>query len=179
MTPCKRLRWKGLGRDERGTSAVEFALILPVLILIYAGGVELSHAITVDRKLTTAGGSVGDLVAQGNIINQVEMDNIFSAAQAIMEPYSSATLKVVVTSVDITSKGDKVLGSCSYHASARAKGSIMSVPEGVRVEGTTLVITEVQYEYIPTIGQILTESITLNDTFYMRPRQGEAVKLPC
>ncbi len=168
-----------LVRDEEGVSAVEFALVLPVLILIYLAGTELSQAVTVDRKLTTAAGSVGDLVAQGTIINSAEMDDIFSAAQAILAPYDTATLKLVVSSVNITSNGDKVLNSCAYHTSPRTKGSNITVPEGVRVEGTTLIITEAQFEYIPKLGQILTESIYLTDTFYMRPRQVDEVILPC
>jgi len=167
-------------RDERGITAVEFALVLPVLIIIYLGSVELNHAITIDRKLTSAGNSVGDLVAQGtDAISSGEMDDIFQAAQAIMQPYSSATLKIVVSSVTISDDGDEVLSSCAYHDTPRAENSAMTVPAGVRVEGSTLVITEVEYEYIPTIGKIITESLILNDTFYMRPRQSDVIALPC
>ncbi len=167
-------------RDERGMSAVEFALVLPVLIIIYLGSVELNHALTVDRKLTSAGNSVGDLVAQGaDTITSAEMDDIFTAAKAIMQPYSSSTLKIVVSSVKISKDGDEVQSSCAYHSTPRAEHSAMTVPAGVRVEGSTLVITEVQYEYIPTIGQIITESLFLNDTFYMRPRQSDLIALPC
>ena len=168
-----------LVRDERGISAVEFALVLPILIMIYLAGTELSHAITVDRKLTTAGGSVGDLVAQGVSINTTEMDNILSAALAIMEPYSSATLKVVVSSVEIKKNGDEVLASCAYHDTPRTVGSAIDIPEGVRIEGTTLIVTEVNYEYIPTLGQILTDSIYLSDRFFMRPRQVDKVAMTC
>jgi Flp pilus assembly protein TadG len=167
-------------RDERGISAVEFALVLPVLIIIYLGSVELNHAITIDRKLTVAGSSVGDLVAQGtDSIPQEEMDDIFKAAQAIMQPYTSTTLKVVVSSVAISEDGDEVTSSCAYHSTPRAKNSAMTVPDRVRVEGTTLVITEVEYEYIPVIGKIITESLILKDTFYMRPRQSDVIALPC
>jgi Flp pilus assembly protein TadG len=177
--PKHRSFRRSLIRDERGLSAVEFALVLPVLILIYLGGVELSHVVTVDRKLAIAGSSVGDLVAQGTDIAATEMDDIFSAAQAIMEPYPSTTLKIVVSSVNVRSTGDKVLTSCAYNTSPRAKGSPITLPDGVRVEGTYLVVTEVHYEYIPTVGQILSDSINLSDTYYMRPRQVDLIGLPC
>jgi Flp pilus assembly protein TadG len=167
-------------KDERGISAVEFALILPVLIIIYLASVELNHAITVDRKLTSAGNSVGDLVAQGSeAISAVEMNDIFTAAEAIMQPYSPDMMKIVVSTVKISEDGDEVESSCAYNDTPRAENSPMTVPDGVRVEGTYLVITEVEYEYIPTVGQVITDSMILNDTLYMRPRQVAFVDLPC
>lgn len=170
---------KHVADDESGVSAVEFALVMPLLLLLYLGGVELSHAITVDRKVTSAANSVGDLVAQGNIIDNQEMGNIFTAARAILEPYSPSTLKIVVSSVKIDSNGDKVLTSCAYHDAPRPKDSSITIPSGVRIEGSYLVVTEVKYEYITTLGQIFTDSINMSDTFYMRPRSVDFVTLPC
>jgi Flp pilus assembly protein TadG len=168
-----------LVRDERGVSAVEFALVLPILIMIYLAGIELSHAITVDRKLTVAGGSVGDLVAQGVTINTTEINNIFSAADAIMAPYATSELKVVVSSVEIKENGDEVLASCSHHTSPRTVGSAIEIPEGVRIEGTTLIVTEVNYKYVPKLGQLLSDAIYLSDRFFMRPRQVDKVNMTC
>lgn len=161
---------RAIFRDERGVSAVEFALILPVLIVLYLGGVELSHTISVDRKVTSVASAVGDLVAQGSTIDNNEMTQIFNAATAIMAPYTVAPLKMVVSSVEVSSKGDKVLWSDGYHTSGRAAGSAVTLPAGVRIEGTTLIMAEVDYTYTPTLGQIFTDTIALSDTFYLRPR---------
>jgi len=170
-----RLIPKRLVRDTRGVSAVEFALVLPVLIVIYLGGVELSHTITVDRKLTSAASAVGDLVAQGTIINDDEMTNIFNAAQIIMGPYDTSTLTMVVSSIDVTEDGDTVQWSDGFHTAGRAPDSPVTLPEGIRIEGTTLIMAEVNYRYVPTLGQVLTESVDLSDTFYLRPRSVDEV----
>lgn len=173
--PANRLRRRFRG-DERAVSAVEFALILPVLIVLYLGGVELSHTISVDRKVTAVASAVGDLVAQASSIDNAEMNHIFTAATAIMAPYTVAPLKMVVSSVEISSKGNKVLWSDGYHASGRAVGSAVTLPAGVRIEGTTLIMSEVDYTYTPTLGQIFTDSIKLSDTFYLRPRSVDKVE---
>lgn len=171
---------KRLARDDRGVSAVEFALVLPVLIVIYLGGVELSHTITVDRKVTSAASAVGDLVAQGTIINAAEMKNIFDAAQVILSPYDTTGLKIVVSSVDVSKDGDTVICSDSYQTGARAENSEVSLPAGIRIEGTTLIMAEVEYQYVPTLGQVLTESVDLADTFYLRPRSvAEVIMTKC
>jgi len=175
-------------RDDTAVSAVEFGIVLPLLILIYLGGVELSQAITVDRKLTVAGNSVGDLVAQGGSeMSKSELEEIFMAANAIMTPYSSTPLKIVVSSVKIDKNGDEVESSCGYHDTPRAEGSSITVPDGVRVEGSYLVITEVSYDFempigpvkIPPFGYVVGDAITFNDTFYMRPRQVDSVTMSC
>ena len=54
--------------DRRGVSAVEFALVAPILVLLYFGLVELSQAATADRRLAHATSAVGDLVAQASSV---------------------------------------------------------------------------------------------------------------
>ncbi|PJI51337.1 pilus assembly protein TadE, partial [Methylobacterium radiotolerans] len=39
-----------LGQDRRGRAAVEFAVILPILLAIWAGMTEVGHAIDEWRK---------------------------------------------------------------------------------------------------------------------------------
>jgi Flp pilus assembly protein TadG len=45
-TMLRRLR-----RREDGVSAVEFALILPVMLILFFGCVEVGDALTIDRKV--------------------------------------------------------------------------------------------------------------------------------
>ena len=41
-----------LCRDRRGVSAVEFAMVAPLMIALYLGCVEISDGVAVDRKVT-------------------------------------------------------------------------------------------------------------------------------
>ena len=163
-------RLRDLLADRSGLSAIEFALILPFMVTLYLGGTELSHMMTVDRKVTSAASAVGDLVAQTAVVNRSEMDNIYDAAGTILNPYDPSALTMVVSSVEVTNRGDKVLWSDALHTAPRARNSTVALPEGVRIEGTTLILAEVEYTYTPTLGSSLTEPLLLRDTFYMRPR---------
>ena len=40
-------------RDKRGISAVEFAMLLPLMVTLYLGGVEVSQAVAIDRSIRT------------------------------------------------------------------------------------------------------------------------------
>ena len=43
-------RAASLARQDSGLAAVEFALILPILVMLWFGGVELTQALSVDRR---------------------------------------------------------------------------------------------------------------------------------
>ena len=61
-------------RDKRGVSAVEFAMLLPLMVTLYLGGVEVSQAVAIDRKVTLVARSLGDLVAQATTVTQLGHD---------------------------------------------------------------------------------------------------------
>ncbi len=110
-------------RDQRGIAAVEFALILPFMLTLYLGIVELSKGYMASQRLTLVARTLADLVAQqaqspqspcvqgssGINVPDTCLSNIFAAAAAIMAPYSTTNLKMTVSQVQLKSKSD---GTC-------------------------------------------------------------------
>ena len=74
--------------DRRGVSAVEFALLAPIMIALYLGLVEISDGIGVDRKVSLTASALANLTAQATAISSTEMSNILDASSAIVAPYS-------------------------------------------------------------------------------------------
>lgn len=179
MVRVTRALWRSprrLAEDERGVSAVEFALILPVLLMLYFGAVELGDALTIDRKVTHVTSTLSDLVTQTKVITDTDMTNIFNAATAIMTPYPDTSLRIKVTGVymDANSKATVSWGYAK-NDTALAKGTSFAVPTALVQASTFLVVTEVHYPYTPTIGYVMTGTYDLNDTFYLRPRLSDKV----
>ncbi len=168
-----------LGRfagDERGLSAVEFALLLPLMVTVYLGTVEISQGIAADRKVTLTTRTVADLVSQVSTINNSDMTNSLNAAAAVMAPYASSKLKVTVSSIAIDANGNATIAwSDTYNGTARAKGSSVTLPTALKVASTSLIWSEVQYEYKPTIGYLISGTLNLKDQIYMRPRLSDSV----
>lgn len=163
-------------RDERGVSAVEFAMLLPLMITLYLGGVEVSQAIAVDRKVTLVARSLGDLVAQSTTVTNSDMNNILSAAASVVQPFPDATLKVVVSSVTIDAQGvAKITWSDTKNGTAKTPGATVTLPAALNVANTSLIWAESQYAYTPTIGYVITGTMTLKDQIYMRPRLSDSV----
>lgn len=178
-----RLLWSDLRRiacDQRGASVVEFALLLPLMVTLYLGTVEISQGIAVDRKLTLTARTVADLVSRVTTVNNADMNDVCAASTAVMYPYSTNTLKVTVTSVkiDSNSKATVVWSKSCNNGTPRAKDSTVTVPAALLVPNTSLIWSEVEYVYTPTIGYVLTGSLTLRDQLYMAPRLSNCVLYP-
>jgi Flp pilus assembly protein TadG len=163
-------------QDRRGVSAVEFAMLLPLMITLYIGGVEVSSAIAVDRKVTLVARTLGDLVAQSTSVNATDMTNILNAASSVVQPYSSSLIQVKVSRVDVDANGvAKVVWSKAQNASARPAQSTVTLPAALNTASTSVIWAESQYTYTPTIGYVITGALTLHDQIYMRPRLSDTV----
>ena len=100
------------GRDKRGVAAVEFALILPVILLLYIGAVDVTRSVLTGRRLDQLSRTIADLVSQQPTttpVTSTTLSLIFGAASSVMSPYPTSGLKLTVSAVDISAKAD---GSC-------------------------------------------------------------------
>jgi Flp pilus assembly protein TadG len=166
----------GCARDERGVSAVEFALLLPLMVTLYLGGVEVSQGLTIDRKVTLVARTVADLAAQVTSISNSDMTNILNASTAVMLPYSVDKAKVTVSQVSIDANGNATIAwSDSKNGTARTTGSTVTLPTALNVPSSSLIWGEVSYDYKPVIGYVITGSMNLTDQIYMRPRLSDSV----
>ena len=165
--------------DQRGVSAVEFAILLPLMLTMYLGGVEISQAVSADRKTTLVAHTVGDLVAQASNVTTADMTNVLNAGAAVAYPFSSSNLRTTVTAVCINSAGNQatVLWSRTLNGTARTGTVTSSIPSALMVANTSLIWGEASYNYRPTIGWTITGTLTLSDKFFLRPRLSNTVTL--
>src|SRR6266540_3741741 len=70
---------RSLVRDQRGVSAVEFAMLLPLMVTLYLGTVEISQGVGIDRKVTLTTRTVADLTSQVISVTSTEMSSILNA----------------------------------------------------------------------------------------------------
>lgn len=158
-------------RSRSGLAALEFAIILPIMVLLYLGGFEVSEAFIINRKVTHATSVLGDLVAQAKTISDQEMSNILDAVSAVMNPYPTEDMHIIVSGVAIDKDGAATIAwSDARNTGAYAEGSAYTLPDGINQANTFLVAAEVSYAYTPTFGHTLTGTFDLHDEFYLRPR---------
>jgi Flp pilus assembly protein TadG len=163
-------------QDRRGVSAVEFAMLLPLMVTLYLGSVEISQGVAIDRKVTLTTRTVADLASQVSSINNADMTNLLNATAAVVAPYDQSKLKVVVSAVTIDNNGTaKIAWSDTLGGTARSVGATVTLPTALNVNNTTLIWSEVNYSYKPTIGYVVTGTLSLSDQIFMRPRLSDTV----
>jgi Flp pilus assembly protein TadG len=166
-----------LGRDRRGVSAVEFALIAPAMVASYFGMAEITQALLAERKAAHAASAIGDLVSQSSSVSSSDITDIFSIASTIMSPYSTTTLKMRVSSVTADSGGvAKVDWSSGSGLTALSTGStVTGIPSGVISAGQSVVMSEVTYSYDSPVDMLMPNAVTFSRKFYLRPRKSDKV----
>lgn len=166
-----------LRRDRRGVSAVEFALIAPVMVAMYLGAAELTSALTVDRKITGVANAVADLVAQDDFVTDAEMDDIHAAAAAILAPNRSDTLSLRITSVRMDAEGEIFVDwSESETMPPLTTDTLPPLPGGLLAPMNSIVMVEALYPYRTPFHTTIEGAFTLTDTAYLRPRRSPWVR---
>lgn len=167
---------------EEAIAAVEFALIMPFLLVLYMGSLEVSQIIAVDRKMAAATGALGDLVARNNgSLDTDTLNDYFAAVGLIMTPYSADNLKQLVTVVHVDSDGDtSVEWSVAYNgATAKTEGNEYILPSEITdiATDTYVVVAEAEIPYQPWGGYVIDSTITLYRQYFHLPRFGAFIEL--
>ena len=185
----------GLGRFRAatdGVAAVEFALVLPIMVTLLLGMSEVTHAVNVDRKLTLLSRSLADLSSRDRELTGAQVNDIFRAASVIMQPYDASKLQMTITSMSVQMPSAntytaKPLWSCARGTGAQTRPTTTTytdVPLGFRnATGTTestmsyYMQIDVKLPYSPMFGKALTGTINLTENTPWPVRVDRGVKL--
>jgi Flp pilus assembly protein TadG len=172
-------RFPRLVRDRTGTAGIEFAIILPVMLLLSLVALETTLAIMASMSVTNAAESVADIVAQQNSPDW-SISNVCTAGQLSMTPLPGTPLKVAIASV--TNNGGSLPTvdwqdtSCGS-ASAIANAASLAAPL-VPKTGDSVIVVQATYSYTPPIQYLFTSVINMTQNSIQRPRNGSSVPAP-
>lgn len=167
--------------DRRGLSAVEFALLAPIIILFYFCLAEFCQGYMAQKRMGHATSMVGDLVARTDTLNGTEVDDILAIGALIMKPFSASPLRQRVSSVvvdaNMTARVDWVRGSAIPNKPL-AKGSVVTLPAGVvSSPGDSVIMSEAIYDYDSPARYLMPSVTRFSHTYYLRPRTTDKVTL--
>jgi len=183
------------GRDRRGVAAIEFAFIVPVLLIMYFITMEASQAIETSKKVSRIGSMVADLVTQQQTVVKADLEAMMKIGTSTLQPYNRSSPTIIITGIQITDEASprvlvawsrKLVGT-TYSADA-APNTITTVPATLKIRNTFLIRVESDLGYKPMITWSASDSqalgltsvfnnITMAETYYLRPRRSPTV--PC
>jgi Flp pilus assembly protein TadG len=172
-------RFCRLGGDSAGTAGIEFAIVLPIMLLLSLIALETTLAIMASMSLTNAAESVADIVAQQSSAGW-SVSNVCTGGQLSMSPLPGTPLQVAVASV--TNDGgsgatvDWQNTSCGNAASI-ANAAALAKPL-IPDSGDSVIVVQASYAYTPPIKYLFTSTINMTQTSFQRPRNGSSVPAP-
>lgn len=194
MSFCRKFQLKL--RDERGVAAIEFALVAPILFILYFMTMEVSQAIETNKKIGRISSMVGDLVAQQTPISKDAIDGILDIGAAIIQPYSRSRPTIMVEHIRIEDKPNPTKAFVTW--SRELEGGVKrravpentetTLPEELMEPGRHVVRVTTRLNYRPVItwtaeqkaslGLVSAfDNISMSELSYLHPRNGGAI--PC
>lgn len=168
---------RDLWQDVRGISALEFALILPVGLTLLFGTAEAGYVMLLDRKITAAVQSTGDLVAQETEVTDGSLADIVNIVELIMRPYPTENLvDISVASISLD-PADNTQQTLDWIFPASATSPLATggtgIPDGLLLNSTdSVIVTTISYPYSPRLTTDVFKAFTITDRAYLRPRSG-------
>ncbi|MGA0597462.1 TadE/TadG family type IV pilus assembly protein [Enterovirga sp. CN4-39] len=175
---------EALRRSVAGVAAVEFALVLPVMVAMLLGMSEVTLGVNIDRKLTLLSRSLADLTSRPKSLTPAKLDEFFKAASVIMQPFDAAQMKMTVTSMKVTKVGSNFNGtvdwSCARGSGAATKPKNVNypVPSGFQTDGSYYILVDVSLPYTPMFGKAISGTINLSESTPWPVRNNTRVELP-
>ncbi len=169
---------KRMAGDARGVAAVEFAYIAPVMMIMLLGTVEVSRAVSMDRRFGLVTSMVADLVAREKEMTADDLNAIYNIVAHIMSPYDSSSLEIAVIPVKADPADEtqtKVYAATtnrpSYHgASQPGQCSDYTLTSGLISAGSSVIVVEASYSFSPLLTGDIVGSSTWTDKATLSPR---------
>lgn len=181
----KKLRIRNLVRpisrffqDYEGVAALEFALLVPMMLALYLGAVEISQALTIDRRVTALTSAAGDLVAQTERVNDHDLLKIYDLSKTILYPYDTSPLSLTITSIVADEKNKTTIKwSKGLHGgAAHGAEDAYALPGKLTHAYSSVIMVEAVYRYTSPFGAFITGPISMTDRYFLRPRKSLEVE---
>jgi Flp pilus assembly protein TadG len=186
-------RVRKFSTDADAMAATEFAIVVPFMLLLYVGGVELADGMAINVKVSATAHAVTDMVTQNTSLSTTQMQNILTGATAIIAPYpitnggGTLLLSVTVSEISSDANGNLTLRwSQSYNGTSFGPGrtNLTNLTVPTSLNGTvgnannpnnqndqvSFVVGEVSYAYTPNLGYTISGTVNLQDTYWLFPR---------
>jgi Flp pilus assembly protein TadG len=168
----KFLTVRRFGAAKGGLAALEFAIILPMMVFLLLGSVDLLDALGVNRRAENVAASLADVVARDTSVSNAEISGIWAAVNLLMYPGNDTQMSERITSITITSSTNaRVVWSEGHNGMApRAANSTVTLPSQMMIAGTSVIMAETTFHYQSPLNFLFSGTVDFPHTVYRRSR---------
>ncbi len=168
--------------DRDGMGAIEFAILFPILVMLYVGAFEITIGLSVSKRASRAAATVADVITQQQTVTKSWLSDMPNVAASIFVPYNMGnriTLKVTGIQIDAAANPTVKWSWAQDNSRPYAVNSAVTVPTDLKKANSFLVRSElsVPYRLFLFAPNLMPNDsiITISRTYYYRQRQGDNV----
>ena len=181
-------------KAEGGAAAVEFAMLLPILITLFFGVVETTLALVCRADVSLMASTSADLISQVNAASNTDLSNVYAAAGTVLYPYYTGgatgkpTIRITSVIYDSTSATPTTAGKVAWTCTQAGTGTLTPASRSVNSTVTfsqplmttngSVLMAEIAYNYVSPTTKIITGAINMTNNFYTKPRRIAQIPAP-
>jgi Flp pilus assembly protein TadG len=178
-------------QNQSAVAAVEFALIVPVMLSMYLFSVDATNAYIATQRVSSVAATLSDLVSRSKaVISHSQLDDYFKAAELIMTPFKTETMTQVVSELSVDRDGNvKVVWTKSFPEGyspyypgdtfpankAAQAAKLFELYKGTGTDFGYIIVGETSYKYTPVTNYIFNATIPINKASFYVPRYNRAI----
>tara|TARA_R110002126_G_scaffold156252_16_gene303589 strand:+ start:502 stop:1131 length:630 start_codon:yes stop_codon:yes gene_type:complete len=169
---------------ERGVGAVEFALLVPVLLILYVGSLEISVAMSVNKKLTKASAVATDIISQSTSTDQGSLQEMLGVAKSVIAPFDADNLDFEVIGIKIDNSGVSTIAWSwdEDNNTPFVANTPITIPTAYAIPKTFLLKTTInmEYKFIMALRDIVNDgfenrTVDMQKVYYLHQREAEDI----
>lgn len=165
-------------QDERGNATVDLVFILPIMIMLFIGVVEITNLLRLDRKVVAATQTTADLVSQRREVSDAQLNDILTAAELIFEPFPAADHTVGIVGVRFDPNTGNPTQDWTKSKNGGTAPDALTQAVGLGNPGEGVIVVRVTYSYTPVFFDFIMGPTTVEETAVLRPRRSSFVEGP-
>lgn len=169
-------------KNTLGSIAIEFALVMPIYILILTSGYELTMYALLQNKTQRLAGVMADTVARQNVSRET-VEAYMGEASQFMSPFGFVPGRMTISQLqNINQSNDRADMRISWQVSFQGSATNMGIPGDMPLDlpdffvlegNQTAIVCEIKYQFTNFVFM----SMLANQEFYVRyvtvPRKGD------
>lgn len=172
--------------SKEGVGAVEFALIVPFLLILYVGALEVSVAMSVDKKVSKATAIATDIITQSTTTDKASLTEMLGVAKSVIAPFNADALNMQIVGIRVDAAGDPTVAWSWDEGNNRpfTVGVPITIPTAFKIPETFVIqaILDMDYDLLMLVPKdddnetgFIKRSINLEKLYYLHQREAEEI----
>ncbi len=157
-------------RDNRANVVIETAFIFPILIVMLMGTMDIGRGLLVNKKVVSAANIAADLIGREESLTDDELNNYIEAAQLAMDPYALGSFGIDVAGIRFVNASADPEVQWRDTVNMPINASVEADADGLGSENEGVVAVTVTYSFTPQFSNIITGTIDMQETAFVRGR---------